>query len=136
VTKISYTVDIRAPIEGCFRNIKACLEDERYKKVCSNLVSTRYIQEIIEETENKSIIIKEIAVDTMTGLIFKNFVLIHSYMFSLVSDNVTRIDISIEYSRLVALLGLGIVKPQVKDRIIWAVKSLISYENGFKDNGP
>lgn len=131
--KISYTIDIGVPLDKCFSNFRRCLDDERYKDVCSELVSPKYIPVIIDETENQIITIKEISFDPLTGFTHKNISMIHNYIFISVTENITRINISTEYSILVALFGLGTVKGQVKDKIIGIVNSLLSYENGLKD---
>lgn len=131
--KVSYMIDLEVPVEKCFSNIKRCLEDERYKRVCSDLVSTKYIPIIIDETENKNICIKEIAFDTVTGFTLKNISMIHNFSLEPISENRTRINITTEYSMMVALSGFGTVKPQVKDKIIGFVNSMLSYENGTKD---
>ena len=132
--KVSYTVDLEVPVEKCYSNIKSCLADERFKKVCSDLVSPKYIPVIVDETKNEKISIKEIAFDPITGLTIKSISMTHNYSFEPISENETRIKISIEYSLLVALSGFGTVKALAKDKIIGIVNSLISYENGIIDD--
>lgn len=131
--KVSYTVELEVPVDKCYSNIKRCLMNERFKKVCSDLVSPKYIPVIIDETENEKISIKEIAFDPITGLTLKSISMIHSYTFEPISENKTRINILIEYSLLVALSGFGTVKALAKDKVIGIVNSLIAYENGIKD---
>lgn len=131
--KVSYTIDLEVPLNKCFTNFRRCLDDGRYKKVCSDLISPKYTPVIIDETENKKISIKEIAFDPLFRVTLKNFAMIHNYSFEPISDNRTRINITTEYSMMVALSGLGTTKAQVKDKIIGVVNSLLSYENGIKD---
>lgn len=121
-------VDIKVPVATCYSYVKNSVTEPKLLTAYRNLHQGKrsYSGRIVQETENRQLVIHEKAIDSLTGIRFSGWRI--TYDFESVGEIETKIGISIEYSVFMALMGMSTMKFQSINEMLNRVQSLIALE--------
>ena len=127
--KVNYSLNIVAPVDKCFNLLKDSLNDSRYAKATACLYSPSSNLTMITGNNNRFITIREKGFDPITKINLGGWDT--TFSFTSVTNDVTQVDIKVEYNFLTAFLGFGLMKNQAKNQILSFVNSLITLEKSL-----
>lgn len=127
--KTHVTVDIEVPVATCYSYVKNSVVNPKFLAAYNELQRWKreYSGRILNESENRRLVIHEKAIDTVTGIRYSGWTII--YDFEPVGETKTKVGVSIEYSVFIALMGLSTTKLQSINEILGRVQSLIALEH-------
>ena len=125
----TYTsIEIDLPSGICFSYVKNSLKSPKFVAVYKTLHEGReYSGQIVEESENQRLVIKESAIDSVTGIRHKGWTI--TYDFEEIAPTKTRVAVSIEYGIFLALMGMTTTKAQSTNEVLSRINSLIALEH-------
>jgi len=122
------SVEIELPSDICFSYVKSSVNPPKFVAVYKTLHSGReYSGHIVEESENRRVVIEESAIDTLTGIRHKGWTI--AYDFEEIAPTRTRVAISVEYGILLALMGATTTKAQSINEVLTRVNILLALEH-------
>ena len=122
-------VDIKVPVSTIYSYVKDSIVDPKFLTAYRHLQQGKrgYSGRIVQETENRQLVIHEKAIDSVTGIRFSGWTI--TYDFESISETETKVEVSIEYSVFMALVGVSTMKGQSINEILGRVQSLIALEH-------
>jgi len=130
--KTHVTVDIEVPIATCYSYVKNSVVYPKFLAAYRKLWSGRkgYSGRILNESENRRLVIHEKSIDSVTGIRFGGWTI--TYDFESIGEKETKVGVSIEYSVFMALVGLSTTKGQSINEILGRVLSLLALEHTLR----
>lgn len=127
--KTYVTVDIEAPVATCYSYVKNSVVNPKFLAAYRELQRGRaeYSGRVLNESENRRLVIHEKAIDSVTGIRFSGWTI--TYDFESVSETKTKVDVSLEYSMFIAFLGMSTMKSQSINDVLGRVQSLLMLEH-------
>ena len=127
--KTHVTVDIEVPVATCYSYVKKSVINPKFLAAYRELRQGRgeYSGRILNESENRRLVIHEKAIDSVTGIRFSGWTI--TYDFEPVSETKTKVDVSLEYSMFLAFMGMSTMKVQSINEILGRVQSLLALEH-------
>ena len=125
-------VDIKVPVAIIYSYVKDSIVDSKFLTAYRHLHRRKraYSGRIVQETENRQLVMREKAIDSVTGIRFGGWTI--TYDFESISETETKVGISIEYSLFMALVGVSTMKGQSINAILGRVQPLLALEHTLK----
>lgn len=123
------SVDIEVPVATCYSYVKNSVGNPKFLAAYRELHRGRreYSGRILNESENRRLVIHEKAIDSVTGISFSGWTI--TYDFEPVSETKTKVDVSLEYSMFLAFIGMSTMKLQSINEMLGLVQSLLALEH-------
>lgn len=127
--KTHITVDIEVPVATCYSYVKNSVISPKFRAVYRELHRGRreYSGRILNESENRQLVIHEKAIGSVTGIRFSGWTI--TYDFEPVSETKTKVGISLEYSMFMALMGMSTMKLQSIGEVLGRGQTLLALEH-------
>jgi len=120
-------VEIQAPTAKCYGFVKESVANSKYLAAYQSLHPGKdYSGRIIDDIENRRIIIEESSIDSITKTRHKGWTI--KYDFEDVDGNSTKVTISVEYGTLLAIGGMTTAKSQSINEILSRVTAMLALE--------
>ncbi|RKU25817.1 hypothetical protein C6499_14395 [Candidatus Poribacteria bacterium] len=122
------SVDIEVPVATCYSYVKNSVGNPKFLAAYRELHRGRreYSGRFLNESENRRLVIHEKAIDSVTGIRFSGWTI--TYDLEPVSETKTKVDVSLEYSVFMALMGMSTTKLQSINEMLGRGQSLLALE--------
>ncbi|MDE0185308.1 MAG: hypothetical protein OXP71_07595 [Candidatus Poribacteria bacterium] len=125
------SVDVEVPVEVCYSYVKESISNPKFLAAYNNLhPGWRFSGTILEENEDRRIVIREPGVDSVTRIRHKGWTII--YDFASAGEAKTKVSISVKYGAFLAFFGLTTTKLQSINEALGRIQSLLALEHAFK----
>lgn len=127
--KVNYSLNVVAPVDKCFNLLKDSLNDIRYSKATSSLYSLSSNFTMITGNNNRFITIREKGFEPILKMNIGGWDT--TFSFTPVTNDITEVDIKVEYSLITSFLGMGLIKTQAKAQILSFINTFITLEKSL-----
>lgn len=129
--RLSVAIPINVPLNVVRRFVKELADDESLAQAYYKLRGTPSPSRVVEATQQR-VTIYEPTFDPSIkahGLLQTGWTV--SYDLQPQSPGKTFIEVGIEYNRLTAMMGMGLIKVQAQNELIHRVSALLAFERGY-----
>jgi hypothetical protein len=120
-------IEVSAPVGKCYSFVKGSVGNPKYLAVYQDLHAGKtYSGQIVDDIENRRIVIAESSIDTLTRVRHKGWTI--KYDFEDSAGQGSRVTISVEYDALLAIAGMTTTKLQSVNEVLARVTALLALE--------
>lgn len=121
------TIEIKASAAQCYGFTRESVTHPKYVTVYKSLHSGKeYSGQIVDDIENRRIVIEESGIDSVTKIRHKGWTI--KYDFKAAGANSTHVTISVEYGTFLAIAGMTTTKLQSINEILARTTALLALE--------
>jgi hypothetical protein len=133
MTRIAAHVDVAVPAELCLAAVQQSLVDDRWRAAYRALRPGReYSGWVKVLVPGRRLELTVAALDPVSGKRSHALGYRVTYDFTPTAEGRTRVEVGVEYGFLAALGGLGLLKPQAQNELLFRLMAMLALETGLR----
>jgi hypothetical protein len=129
MARVTGAVTLNLPADRCYAYLRDSVRDERFLEAYAELrAPLKYSGDVTAIEHGRRVTISEDGYDTLTNLRLNGWAV--TFTLTRLDELRTRVQISVEYGLMLAVLGLTTMRAQAENEILSWIRALLALERG------
>jgi hypothetical protein len=129
MARVTGAVTLNMPTDRCYAYLRDSVRDDRFLQAYAELrAPLKYSGDVTAVEHGRRVTISEDGYDTLTNLRLNGWAV--TFTLTRLDELRTRVQISVEYGLMLAVLGLTTMRAQAENEILSWIRALLALERG------